>query len=126
MERSFGGGPSPARPYAVAPTLDDDLLYASAPRGSARAPATTAAPRATIGDLLGDDVELDSASPLSSLFVGALVGYASTALVQPFDVGKTLLQIQWLPGHDVELTEPEPESRDFGAEGDEVRRHSHF
>ena len=33
----------------------------------------------------------------------ALLGYASTACVMPFEVGKTLMQVQWIPKADVEL-----------------------
>ena len=34
---------------------------------------------------------------LKSLIAGAVLQYTSTALAMPFEVGKLLLQVQWVP-----------------------------
>ena len=47
--------------------------------------------------LSGDDSGLDAKVLVQSLLASALLQYATTALSIPWDVGKTLLQVQWVP-----------------------------
>lgn len=47
--------------------------------------------------LNGDDSGLDAKVLLQTLLASALLQYATTALSIPLDVGKTLLQVQWVP-----------------------------
>lgn len=95
-------------------------LYAPAPNTwSFNAPlanasdAATAAPAASVSyqwstrqggnPLLGlsgsipDDEGLDVKALLVGLFTSALLQYATTAVAVPWEVGKTLLQVQWIP-----------------------------
>ncbi|KAG1871137.1 mitochondrial carrier domain-containing protein [Suillus tomentosus] len=46
---------------------------------------------------LSEPSSLDVSLLLRSLFASALLQYTSTALVMPLEVGKLLLQIQWIP-----------------------------
>ena len=55
----------------------------------------------------------------------ALMQYTSTAMAMPFEVGKTLLQVQWSPREGVReegMQYPVDDGRDkdFGGEEDEV------
>ncbi|KAI1797565.1 mitochondrial carrier [Ganoderma leucocontextum] len=47
--------------------------------------------------LSGDESGLDIASLAKELLAAALLQYATSALAQPWEVGKTLLQVQWVP-----------------------------
>lgn len=47
--------------------------------------------------LTDDGSGVDIKVVLQSLFASALLQYATTALAIPWDVGKTLLQVQWVP-----------------------------
>lgn len=46
---------------------------------------------------LSEPASLDGQLLLRSLVASALLQYTSTALVMPLEVGKLLLQIQWIP-----------------------------
>lgn len=117
------------RPYAVRPDYDaafDLPLHPSAP---STAPSTstrvTAAPASSrLSPLATADTYIDldepSTSFLRSATAAGLLGFASTALVMPFDVGKTLLQVQYIPKDDVDTADLEPEERDAEEEA-EVR-----
>lgn len=50
----------------------------------------------------GDDSGLDITSLAKEFLAAALLQYATNAIAQPWEVGKTLLQVQWVP------REPEP------------------
>ncbi|KAI0639082.1 mitochondrial carrier [Trametes polyzona] len=47
--------------------------------------------------LSGDDSGLDITSLAKELLAAALLQYATNAIAQPWEVGKTLLQVQWVP-----------------------------
>lgn len=47
--------------------------------------------------LSDDGSGVDLKVVLQGLFASALLQYATTALSIPWDVGKTLLQVQWVP-----------------------------
>ncbi len=47
--------------------------------------------------LSGDDSGLDITSLAKEFLAAALLQYATSALVQPWEVGRTLLQVQWVP-----------------------------
>ena len=46
---------------------------------------------------LPDDEGLDVKALMVGLFTSALLQYATTAVAVPWEVGKTLLQVQWIP-----------------------------
>ncbi|KAI9068019.1 mitochondrial carrier [Trametes sanguinea] len=73
----------------------------SAPSASANQWATRTAPSNPLFDLgsslAGDDSGLDVASLAKELLASLLLQYATNALAQPWEVGKTLLQVQWVP-----------------------------
>lgn len=123
----------PLRPYYVAPAIEDSIfspaLSAGPKNGSSRAsPAITNNRYARVDELL----DLDSGEPASveGLVKGflstSLLGFASTAIVQPFEVGKVLLQVQWIPkeaaSNIAELDDVGglDESRDFSSDVGEV------
>jgi len=57
---------------------------------------------------------------LKSLIAGAVLQYTSTALAMPFEVGKLLLQVQWVP-RDLSLLEgPTVKEEDYEEEGEVV------
>ncbi|KAH9853120.1 mitochondrial carrier [Lenzites betulinus] len=47
--------------------------------------------------LSGDDSGLDITSLAKEFLAAALLQYATNAIAQPWEVGKTLLQVQWVP-----------------------------
>ena len=129
-QSTFGRGPSASRPYVVAPDLDDAVLFGPSPGGGgghgSSAPSPSAPPlplknryASSIGDLL--DEQEPSPSMLSAFVSNSALTFLSTGLVQPFDVGKTLLQVQWIPRADTAVPQAGPEMSEFGAEDDEVR-----
>lgn len=54
--------------------------------------------------LSGDDSGLDVTSLAKEFLAAALLQYATNAIAQPWEVGKTLLQVQWVP-REPELSE---------------------
>ncbi|OSD05896.1 mitochondrial carrier [Trametes coccinea BRFM310] len=73
----------------------------SGPSSSAHQWSTRTAPSNPLFDLgsslAGDDSGLDVASLAKELLASLLLQYATNALAQPWEVGKTLLQVQWVP-----------------------------
>ncbi|KAG2160035.1 mitochondrial carrier domain-containing protein [Suillus bovinus] len=63
---------------------------------------------------LSEPSSLDVSLLLRSLVASALLQYASTALVMPLEVGKLLLQIQWIP-----KDAPAPSSQEYEEEEEE-------
>lgn len=53
---------------------------------------------------LTDPSGVESKVILKGLIAGAVLQYTSTALAMPFEVGKLLLQVQWVP-RDLSLLE---------------------
>ncbi len=53
--------------------------------------------------LTGDDSGLDIATLAKELLAAALLQYATSAIAQPWEVGKTLLQVQWVPRDPADL-----------------------
>lgn len=138
---------SSSRPYYVAPS-PEDFIISSTPAGVSNRSSTAAtsslsgtssnnsssssssptsglplpARYATVHDL-ADDVDLDGPPRTIPALVrywasATVLGYASTACVMPFEVGKILLQIQWIPKADVQILneDSEVEEGDSGAE----------
>ncbi|KAI0374498.1 mitochondrial carrier [Pilatotrama ljubarskyi] len=77
--------------------------------------------------LSGDDSGLDIASLAKELLAAALLQYATNAIAQPWEVGKTLLQVQWVPrdtgdvlveGGPAEVAEDDAELSDSSLEND--------
>ncbi|CAD6573204.1 MAG: hypothetical protein CYPHOPRED_005092 [Cyphobasidiales sp. Tagirdzhanova-0007] len=93
----------PLRPYSyyVAPSPED---FTNAPSSSSS--STRPARYASVTGLLDED-GLDTPSTVVGVLRGllstGLLGFASTACVMPFEVGKTMMQVQWIPKADVEL-----------------------
>jgi fusion and transport protein UGO1 len=44
-----------------------------------------------------------------AVLASALMQYTTTAMIMPFEVGKTLLQVQWVPRDAEDLPEADPE-----------------
>jgi fusion and transport protein UGO1 len=132
---------SSSRPYYVAPSPEDFIL-SGAPPLAGRTNATSAGAStagitglststailpsryATVHDLIDED---DLSGPPRSLpgFVRywastSLLGYASTACVMPFEVGKILLQIQWIPKADVQILNEDSDVEDEDVVVEEV------
>lgn len=135
--------PSSARPYYVAPSPEDFIIgsgsatshaaagASSAASSSSTAIATTAAGMASdlpgvalpsryaaVHDLI-DDTEFSEVPRSVPGFIrywasASVLGYASTACVMPFEVGKILLQIQWIPKADVQILNEDSETEDEG------------
>ncbi|GAA5989139.1 hypothetical protein JCM11641_007608 [Rhodosporidiobolus odoratus] len=128
----------PLRPYSVSSTAEDWSWSAPSPSSSSpshptasasgtRTPPSLRLPRAnryesTLGDLQDATSSMPTAGSLLRAFVSSsLLSFTGVALVQPFEVGKTLAQVQWVPrdglepfiGYDVaELEEESVEIED--------------
>ncbi|KAK9897297.1 mitochondrial carrier [Cystobasidium minutum MCA 4210] len=127
--------PSSARPYYVAPSPEDFIIgggggATSAGASGARAssstttsiasdlPSTPSLPSryAAVHDLI-DETEFSDVPRSVPGFIrywasASLLGYASTACVMPFEVGKILLQIQWIPKADVQILNEDSDDED--------------
>ncbi|UZJ54432.1 hypothetical protein CBS101457_003752 [Exobasidium rhododendri] len=141
---SSTGGSHPNRPY-YKPSDSNAAYIATAPRFSSNTSAATnagtqrsvsnAAPlpptsnRYASASLDSDVVNLgDStyASQMSdatkALFLSAAFQYASTCLAMPFEVGKLLLQVQWVPKDEVWIAFGEMEREDEMKQRESSRR----
>jgi fusion and transport protein UGO1 len=56
---------------------------------------------------LSDPSGTNAADLLKTLVASAVLQYTSTAIAMPWEVGKLLLQVQWVPRHAREPEEPE-------------------
>ncbi len=56
-----------------------------------------------LSSLTDDDSGLDITSLAKELLAAALLQYATSAIAQPWEVGKTLLQVQWVPRDPTDL-----------------------
>lgn len=65
-----------------------------------------------------DFVAIDATLVLRSLVASALLQYASSAMAMPWEVGKMLLQVQWVPRN---IDEPEDEAEPAIENDDNVR-----
>ncbi|CAO1619397.1 unnamed protein product [Parajaminaea phylloscopi] len=109
------GGPHPLRPYYQPPEDKGNVFVASAqsPANETRRPRPAsggASPAHTnrYARAAEDDEHLAAAAQLGSLGELAKAGvlslalqYSSTCIAMPFEVGKLLLQVQWVPKDDV-------------------------
>ena len=122
---------SPLRPYYVAPSPEDFLSSSSSTRPASSSGRPIAPLPARVDarnlDLIdgrghgfgGGSSGNDAASLLASLqgMVNAgILGFLATAAVNPIEVGKVLMQVQWIPRADVELLNEETD--DEAEEGD--------
>ncbi len=61
-----------------------------------------------------NDLDLEPHAPVAKVFkalvASAVLQYTSTAIVMPWEVGKLLLQVQWVPRDAGEVVESEDES----------------
>lgn len=96
MDTANGAAAHPLRPYYVAPPVEADYslgLNSSSLRPNPPqrydSPTTTA-----YDDFTGNPA---AGQMLRAFFTSSLLSFASTALVMPFEVGKTLAQVQWVP-----------------------------
>ena len=107
------------RPYYVAPSPEDFLDAPAASGASARHAGGRPTSYATVHDLLEDEPGPSTVSEYVRVYSSAaLLGYLSTACVMPFEVGKVLLQVQWIPKADVELLN-EDTDEEAEAEGED-------
>lgn len=103
----------PLRPYSVSPSLDQwsaDSLTANPTAStsahpvppSLRIPATNRY-ESSVGQLPDAAPALPNAGSMLRAFVtSSLLSFTGVAMVQPFEVGKTLAQVQWVPREGVE------------------------
>ncbi|GAA6003351.1 hypothetical protein JCM10207_000289 [Rhodosporidiobolus poonsookiae] len=124
----------PLRPYSVSPRVDDwawSASSSSAAESAARPTASTSGTNtppslrlpatdrysSSVGDL--DDAaaaSVNAGSMLRAFVTSSLLSFTGVAMVQPFEVGKTLAQVQWVPKDGLEpfigydMTELEEES----------------
>lgn len=102
----------PLRPYSVSPSLDqwsaDSLANPTASTSahpvppSLRIPATNRY-ESSVGELPDAASSLPNAGSMLRAFVtSSLLSFTGVAMVQPFEVGKTLAQVQWVPREGVE------------------------
>lgn len=56
---------------------------------------------------LSEPSNIDVANLFKALVASAFLQYTSTAIAMPWEVGKLLLQVQWVPRNAVEPEEPE-------------------
>jgi len=95
----------PLRPYSVSPQYDD---FSWSTSSTSTPPSlrsnSTPTPKDRYSSSLADlDSFSTSAGTISagtlikSLVTTSLLSFTGVALVQPFEVGKTLLQVQWVP-----------------------------
>ncbi|GAA5923921.1 mitofusin complex protein UGO1 [Sporobolomyces koalae] len=114
----------PLRPYSVAPSYDD-FAWSNppAPSSSRSTPPSLRYPPASTSDSAHDryasSLDYDAgALPsagtlLHALVTSSLLSFTGVALVQPFEVGKTLAQVQWVPKDGVlDLVQPEDNAAD--------------
>ena len=99
---------NPDRPYYVRPALDSDWAFgepakaASTPVAPHAAPSLRVAPsnryEESLSSPYGDLGAAPTAGTLLRAFAtSSVLSWTSTALVMPFEVGKTLAQVQWVP-----------------------------
>ena len=95
---STGTSAHPLRPYYVAPPVEADYSLGLNSTSSLRPNAVTnryeSATTAQYDDFSGNPA---AGAMLRAFFTSSLLTFASTALVMPFEVGKTLAQVQWVP-----------------------------
>lgn len=116
-----GSAPHPLRPYYVPPAPDaswsSSLSAAAAPAGpcssrlattasTVKTPLIPTTNRYESNSSLIDGVGggLNAGLMLKAFVTSSLLSFTSTALVMPFEVGKTLSQVQWVPRDGVEPT----------------------
>lgn len=86
---------APPTPNNSTPSAPGPSTVASSHQWSTR---STPNPLLDLSASLSDDGSgVDLKVVLQGLFASALLQYATTALSIPWDVGKTLLQVQWVP-----------------------------
>ncbi|GAA6039613.1 hypothetical protein JCM8097_002213 [Rhodosporidiobolus ruineniae] len=124
----------PLRPYSVskpddfswAPPPPSSSSFAVPPTGTRTPPSLRLPPSNRYESSFGDLDDAASAFPgaggmLRTFVTSSLLNFAGVAMVQPFEVGKTLAQVQWVPkdglepfiGYDVaELEEESVEIED--------------
>ncbi|KAG8715683.1 hypothetical protein FRC11_001311 [Ceratobasidium sp. 423] len=73
-----------------------------------------------LAPIASDVVSLDLRMAIKALLASGALQYATTAIAMPFEVGKVLLQIQWIPKDHVGLApdEPAPEEKEEDALSD--------
>ncbi|GAA5873217.1 hypothetical protein JCM16303_001055 [Sporobolomyces ruberrimus] len=116
----------PLRPYSIAPPRDDFSWHASP---SSRPGPSSTPPSLRYSPL--DDLSsgMPSAGVLLKAFVtSSLLSFTGVALVQPFEVGKTLAQVQWIPKIGVleSIEDPNNHSNQDDDVQDEAEAESYF
>lgn len=102
----------PLRPYYVAPATDSDWAFGSRPIASSSTRNSSYPDSLRISSTNRyesstsfDDLESPAAGAmLQSFLMSSILSFTSTALVMPFEVGKTLAQVQWVPKDGIEPT----------------------
>jgi len=91
----------PLRPYSVSPQYDDFSWSTSSTPPSLRSHSTTkdrySSSLADLDSFSNSATSISAGTLIKSLVTSSLLSFTGVALVQPFEVGKTLLQVQWVP-----------------------------
>ncbi len=59
---------------------------------------------------------LDLGLLLKTLIASAVLGYTTTAIAMPWEVGKCLLQVQWIPRDAEQVDDSEPPTKEVAEE----------
>ncbi|OJT09597.1 Mitochondrial fusion and transport protein ugo1 [Trametes pubescens] len=116
----------------IPPALQENAsaasMNSSAPGPSSGKWSTRPAPNPLFelsSSFAGDDSGLDITSLAKELLAAALLQYATNAIAQPWEVGKTLLQVQWVPreperreGHSLDGADDDAELSDSSNENE--------
>ena len=121
----FGGGHASTSSAVNGPAIASTGVRASGIARSARVNNVYGLPGSDgiddyPGMMSGVNIGAGLADAFSRLLSAGALSYASVACVMPFEVAKTLLQVQWIPKADVELLN---EEEDIDGDEDALRQH---
>ena len=61
-------------------------------------------------------IDIDLGFVLKTIIAGVVLGYTTTAIAMPWEVGKCLLQVQWVPRDAEQVDESEPPTEEVAEE----------
>lgn len=104
---------APPDGWSFFPAPED--LASSGTKSQAAAPWPSRSADSHVFDLspiASDVVALDLRTMVKALVASGALQYATTAIAMPFEVGKVLLQIQWIPKEHLVPAAPEPAAQE--------------
>lgn len=111
--RDLYASPHNSWSFAAAPANGSDASAAAPPLASGSYQWSTRPASGSLrglpggGSIIEDDEGLDVKSLAVTLVTTGMLQYATMAIAVPWEVGKTLLQVQWIP-RDMEELPPKP------------------